>query len=264
VAAVFAAARRSVAIIDKHLGSFRDILTIWPASGRNYYRTNEQSGLGEAGALSPAKGGLVKHLKILGLAVIAAVALTALLGVGTASATTLCEEGTITTCTKHVNSGSTLKFSAEESVKLLGPFNLLIDTCTVSTVEGPTTSTGNDTGGAVTGNVNVLTFETCTRTTTVGAKGTLSVTNIAGTDNGTVTSSGATVTIHNIPGFGTCSYVTTNTDIGTLTGSTTTPTFDISATIPSETGGCPSGTWSGKYVYTAPASGNTPFFISAG
>jgi hypothetical protein len=207
----------------------------------------------------------MRYIKMLGLAAIAAAALTAFLGAGTASATTLCENNTTTGCTSHVANGTTLKFTAEESVKLLGPFNLLIDTCTVSTVEGPTTSTGSTTPpAAVTGTVNVLTFETCTRPTTVGAKGTLSVTHIAGTDNGTVTSTGATVTIHEIPGFGTCSFLTaaTGTDIGTLTGSTTAPTFDISATIPSETSGCPSGTWSGKYKYTAPASGNTPFIVS--
>jgi hypothetical protein len=219
----------------------------------------------------------MKYIKMLGLAAIAAAALTAILGAGTASATTLCENSTTTGCAKHVNSNTTIKFTAEDSIKLLGPFSIIIDTCTASTVEGPTTSTGNDTGGAVTGTITTLTFGNCTRPTTVsstgtfetpgGAKdvsyGTMSISNIAGSDNGTVTSSGATVTVHEVPNIignpPTCAYTTNNTDLGTLTGSTTAPTFDISATISTETSGCPSGTWSGHYSYT----GSTPFIVSA-
>ena len=204
----------------------------------------------------------MKHVKMLGLAVVAAAALMAFVGAGTASATKLCESGQTTACVTAVGSGKTLKFSAEETVKLTGPFSLLIDTCLKSTVEGPTTSAGGGAGVPVTGSVEVLTFEECTRPTTVGPKGTLSVSSIAGTDNGTVSSSGATVTIHEIPGFGTCSFITAaaGTDIGTLTGSTTkAATFDIAATIPSETSGCPSGTWSGKYIATE-AAGTTPIY----
>jgi hypothetical protein len=205
------------------------------------------------------KGEIVKYVKILGLAAIAAATMIATLGAETASGTALCEDSQTTNCTSHVALGTSVRFSAEESIKLLGPFGLIIDTCTESNVEGPTTSPGGSAGVAVSGEVKVLTFAKCTRTTTVGTKSTLSVQNIAGTDNGTVTSSGATVTVHEIPGFGTCSFVTENTSIGTLTGSLTTPTFDISATIPSETSGCPSGTWSGKYVY----SGSTPFIVAS-
>jgi len=206
----------------------------------------------------------MKYIKMFGLAAITAAALTAIFGAGTASATTLCENSTTTSCTKHVASGTTLRFSAEETVKLTGPFNLLIDTCTVSNVEGPTSSTGKtEPSQDVTGTLEVLTFESCTRTTTVGTKGTLSVAHIVGTDNGTVRSTGATVTVHEIPGFGTCSFVTNNTDIGTLTGSLTGPTFDISATIPSQTPGWPSGTWSGKYIYTVPSTGlDTKYIVS--
>jgi hypothetical protein len=87
-----------------------------------------------------------------------------------------------------------------------------------------------------------------------------SIAHISGTDNGTVTSNDTTVTITGVPSPfpSTCRYLTANTDIGTLTGSLTAPTFDISATIPSETEGCPNGTWSGHYLYT----GSTPFIVS--
>jgi hypothetical protein len=213
----------------------------------------------------------MEYPKMLVLAMIAAAAFTAVIGVGTASATTLCENNQTTSCASHVALGTKLKFSAEDSIKLSGPFNLIIDTCTSSRVQGTTTGTGGIEGVAVTGQIEEagegdvpgLVFEGCVRPTTVKTGGTLSVQHIAGTDNGTVTSNGATITIESIPGFGTCSYVTTATDIGTLTGNLVAPTFDISATIPSETAGCPNGTWSGHYIYTTP-TGNaaTPFIVS--
>lgn len=44
----------------------------------------------------------MKYLKMLSLAAVAAGALMAIVGVGTASATTLCENNTTTGCTNHV------------------------------------------------------------------------------------------------------------------------------------------------------------------
>jgi hypothetical protein len=100
----------------------------------------------------------MKYLKMLGLAAIAAAALTAILGAGTASATKLCENNQTANCTSHVVKGSTLKFTAESSVKFSGAFGIVFDTCTESTMEGPTTGTGGVDGVAVTVNVNTLTF----------------------------------------------------------------------------------------------------------
>jgi hypothetical protein len=207
----------------------------------------------------------MKYLKMLGLAAIAAAALTAVVGVGSASAVTLCENNQATGCTSHVNSGQTITFTAEDSIKLAGPFGIVLDTCTESTVKGFTTNTGADnTTTAVNGDIEELTdeggvhtvpgltFGKCTRKTTVGIGGTLSITASGTAGNGSVTSNGATVTIHEFPEPfpGTCAYVTTNTPIGTLTASATAATFDISATLNSETANCPQGTWSGHYVST--------------
>ena len=199
----------------------------------------------------------MKYLKMLGLAAIAAAALTALVGVGSASAVTLCEENVTTGCLTHVNLGKTITFTAESSVKLAGPFGITLDTCTESEVSGKTTSTGDDTtNGFVTGNVETLTFGKCTRSTTVGAGGTLSIAGNGTGGNGSVTSSGATVTIHELPNIvgnpSTCAYTTEKTALGTLTASATAATFDIAATITSETANCPTGTWSGSYVSTGP------------
>jgi hypothetical protein len=205
----------------------------------------------------------MKHLKMLGLAVVAAAALMAFLGAGTASATKLCDPNNQTTnCTTALGSGTVLKFSAEDSIKLLGPFSIIIDTCTGSTVEGPTTTAGGGEGVPVKGEVKTLTFTSCTRPTTVGSGGTMEISSISGTDNGSVKSSGATVTVHEVPNIignpPTCAYTTSGTSLGTLTGSLTGATFDINATINSETSGCPSGTWSGHYKSTG-----TNFVVSA-
>ena len=209
----------------------------------------------------------MKYIKMLGLAAIAAAALTAILGAGTASATVLCEvtpaPNTHCGSANHVKSGTELDFSLETgtSALLKGPFGETIATCTASTVKGKTTTTGSTTE-TVKGNVESLTFTSCNRPVTVVSGGSLEVHHESGSDNGTVTSSGATVEIHNVPLFGTCKYITNNTDIGTLTGKSSAggaPTFHIGATITSENG-CPTGAWSGKYEYT----GSTPFDVAAG
>jgi len=203
----------------------------------------------------------MKYLKMIGLAAIAAAALTAFLGAGTASATVLCETNVTSGCGTawDVNSGTPLTFSAEGSTTLTGPFGEVIATCTGSTVAGNTTSAGG--AGTVTGNITSLSFTGCNRPVEVNTAttGTLEVHSIAGKDNGTVTSNDTTVSITEIPFFGTCRFLTNNTDIGTLTGSLSEPTFDIAATIPSETSFCPSGTWEGSYRYT----GTTKFIVGA-
>ncbi|HSC21757.1 MAG TPA: hypothetical protein VLC07_08510 [Solirubrobacterales bacterium] len=195
----------------------------------------------------------MKHLKMLGLAAIAVAALMAFLGAGTASATVICKNNLSTEkCSEPYLKGTVGTASAEDSIKVTGPFSLLIDTCAESTVTGTQNNNGGPTE-AVTSTLTSLTFGKCTRPTTVVSPGTGSLQWIAGTDNGTLTTSGTTVVIHEIPGFGTCAYVTSNTKIGTATGGNP-GTLDLSATIPSETSGCPSGTLSGHYVATSPTA----------
>jgi hypothetical protein len=208
----------------------------------------------------------MKYLKMLGLAAIAAMAFMAFIGAGTASATALCETtpATGTDCPLEwkVLNEAKLDFSNEETVVLTGPFGETIDTCAISTVEGEVTETGG-TEKTVKGKITKLVWEGCTRPTTTIALGELEVHHELGTDNGTVTSTGTTVRIENVPLFGTCNYATNATDIGTLTGTTSRggkdPTFDIAATISSEAN-CPKGTWEGSYVYT----GTTTFDVVAG
>jgi hypothetical protein len=132
----------------------------------------------------------------------------------------------------------------------------VIDTCAESTVTGTQNNNGGP-GVDVTSTLTTLTLGKCTRPTTVISPGTGSLRWIAGTDNGTLTTSGTTVTVHEIPNIvgnpATCAYVTEKTPIGTATGGNV-GTLDLSATITSETANCPNGTLSGHYVATSPSA----------
>jgi hypothetical protein len=216
----------------------------------------------------------MKYLKMLGLAAVAAMAVMAFIGAASASATVLCENTPAagTDCNNPVKINTSIDFSVENgtSAILTGPFGEIIDTCTGSTAKGPVTDPGSTTttvkGSLEAAAGGALTFTGCTKTTTVITGGTIEVHHITGTDNGTVTSSGATVIIHNTL-FGECAYKTSNTDIGTITGRTSTgaqPTFDIKGTIPAEKSNsgvtCPNGVWEGSYEYT----NTTLFDVAAG
>ena len=223
----------------------------------------------------------MKYLKMLGLAAIAAGALMAFVGAGTASATTLtCTEpaGTKVTCPK----GTVIK-SASEGHAVLDNSVLGNIECN-STVEGTITNPGSSTetvSGPIKEEVTKestdfgLTFTNCTSAVVQVLKsGSLEIhteygvedpnkeiTNIQkpnSTNNGTLTSTGSEVTVEKA-GFH-CIYKTSATDLGTVTGSTTTKgkaTLDISATIP-RTGGrsgafCGSSApWTGSYVINSP------------
>jgi hypothetical protein len=106
-----------------------------------------------------------------------------------------------------------------------------------------------------------LTFTGCTNnwTATVNSPGTLEIHPLAGTRNGTVTWSGATISFFNSALGINCRYKTENTDIGTLTGSKTTgttATIDLSAELPFHSGSpfCGSGAWpmTGSYSVGTP------------
>ena len=204
----------------------------------------------------------MRFLKIFGLAAIAATALLAFIGASTASATVLCEETPAGDCAagKVVAKGSTLTLSLESGTSLLmkGPFGETIGTCTESTMQGPTSNTGN-TAETIKFSLIIFSFGQCNHPITVTAFGTIEAHHISGTDNGIFTSTGATFIIHATL-FGSCQYSTSATSLGTLTGKTASaPTFDINAKISSENG-CPQMSWSGSYIST----GATNFNVSAG
>lgn len=192
----------------------------------------------------------MKYVKMLGLLAVAAAAMMAF--AATASATTLTSPaGTTYTGTIHAT-------NENGHVSLHGENGVTIECA--STVEGKVEKHG--TGVTVEGAISALTFTGCTNESvvTVLKKGTLIAHNIAGTTNGTLTSTGTEVKASVKSLFGTieCVYTTKETDIGTLTSSAVTnatATLDISATIP-RTGGSAlcgaNGVWTGNYIVDTP------------
>jgi hypothetical protein len=184
----------------------------------------------------------MKYLKMLGLAAVAAMALMAI-GATAASATTLEISGAAQNKTVAISAS----LEPGTSALLKDSAGTTTDTCTTSQVNGSTTVF---TGAAVSGPISTLTFGNCTHTTTVIAKGSLSVTNIAGTTNGTVSSSGAEVTVQSTA-FGASAVCKTGagTDIGTLTGvKSGNATMDINGKI--SCGILGTATWTGAYTVT--------------
>ena len=202
----------------------------------------------------------MKYVKMLGLAAVAAAALTAFVGAGTASATVLCKEGITTGCAsagKAYPAGTTVEASLEGSAELVAG-GFIEDTCTGSTIKGTTSTAGSSTT-TVSGNATSLTWSNCTFPTTTTKLGSLEIHWISGTDNGTLTASGFEVTIHQL--FGDCVYSSgANNDLGTVKGGNP-ATIAIKTSV---TGGgafgCPStATWTAAYTVTAPK----PLFVSS-
>ncbi|MGN6257579.1 MAG: hypothetical protein ACTHN3_07505 [Solirubrobacterales bacterium] len=193
----------------------------------------------------------MKYVKALGLFALAAAALMAF--AGSASATQVTSpKGTVYT--------STIKAEGEGETTLENKSIGLKVQCEVSVVEGKVESHGTSVTTA--GKISKLTYEKCTNgyIVTVLKTGTLEVhTEVSvNNGNGTLTSSGAEVTIHTPLGFS-CTYTTNNTDIGILKGSVNTnktATLEIgSSNIPRTEDSALCGTsavWTGSYSVVTP------------
>jgi len=199
----------------------------------------------------------MKYVKMLGLLALAATALFAF--AASASATT------VTSPKGTPYAGTTFHAETEGHAILHDTSGLGITIECNGTVHGDFTQ-GT---GSITPIIHVeqLTWTLCTNNWSVTTlkTSTLEAHNIAGTENGTVTSNGAEVTTKQSTTGLHCIYSTNATDIGRLTATPTAPpttnsTLDISATI-QRTGGssgffCGSaGTWTGSYKVTTPATG---------
>ncbi len=139
------------------------------------------------------------------------------------------------------------------STLLKDTFGVSVDTCTSSQVKGTVESLGSTTTHP-SGNISSLTFGGCSEPTVVLANGSLEISNIAGTTNGTVIAKSARVSIKNtIFGINCVANTGVGTVIGTLTGSKSgnAPVMDINGVITLENS-CGDATWTGTYLVTAP------------
>lgn len=203
----------------------------------------------------------MKHLKMLGLLAVAATALLALVGVGTASA----HPTELYTGHTTANSGLTLHavLDTGTTALLTDTSGELADTCKESTVNVKTTGKATE-EGEIHGEIETLTWGGCTWTTKTLTNGSLDITDIGdvngdGQGDGTVTGTASRVTVQ-VFGFLDCVYGTgAGTHLGTLTGSTAGhATMDINATVKLQEGAfCPETTkWVAKYEVTSPTGLN--------
>lgn len=196
----------------------------------------------------------MKYVKMLGLAAVAAMALMAFVGAGSASADELCKNATKKeVACEQVNA---LTSESEGITKLTTTFKTV--ECKKSAVSGSVSSQGA--GKAISGSITTLDFTECNCEVVVLKNGTLSATNIAETDNGTVTSNGAEVTVFcekTILGNIHCIYSTSNTHLGVLTGGSTAILHAEEAEIPKLTtsAACAEKSkWDATYKVTSPDS----------
>jgi hypothetical protein len=186
----------------------------------------------------------MRYLKMLSLATLSTAVLMAF-AAGSASATTL-EVGGVAK-----NSSVTFEASLKSgtSMVLRQTDSSFWDTCTTSTFKGATE--GSFTGVSVGGKISSMTFLNCTHQTKVDTGGTLSFEHV-GTTNGTVRSTGWSVTIQSTTFGATLNCTTNNTHLGVLTGSAAGhASLKMNAVI-----NCgffvPSSRWEAEYTFTSP------------
>lgn len=192
----------------------------------------------------------MNRTKILSHAALSLIALMTF--AGTASATTLTSpSGTTYT--------GELKFASESSTSLKTSFVGTV-TCTTSTIRAIIEAHGSNITAS--GKISEFTLTGCSGgepTSPVAKPGSLEIHSTATTGNGTVTWNGAEIIWHNTLA-GSCTYTTSNTDIGTLTGSNVTgsnATLDVNnvALRTSGSGFCgESATWNASYKITSPST----------
>jgi hypothetical protein len=205
----------------------------------------------------------MKQLKLLGLAFVAAVALTAFLGTGTASATELCSKAS-TPClgTKY---GTGTATSTVNSTNAVLKTSITTVTCVISSLDGTTTSGGGSGTTAVTGITTEFHFFACTDsggeecTVIAGAKnlGNISITGGSASEtaafNYNITSKTG---VHVECGFFiNCTFYTESTTLAGHNQISGAPTIRAEEAVMKREGGfCPeSATWTGTYKIVNPS-----------
>lgn len=188
----------------------------------------------------------MKNLRRKWLAPLAGVALLAFAGAGTASATTL-EAGGVARNESIFLEGTLSSGTSMVQSTTSGSFQ---DTCTSSSLKGKTE--GSFTGTVIGGKLSTLTLGNCTHGTRVVQKGNLTFERIAGTTNATVRSAGMLVEQDSTTFGTTLECTTSNTHLGTLTGTAGGHAIlRVNAVI-----NCgffvPSAKWEGEYTFTSP------------
>jgi hypothetical protein len=198
----------------------------------------------------------MKYLKMFGLAAILAMAFSAYLGAGSASATVLCTTKVAPPCGANWDepAGTVVEASLIGSAVIEDTSGTKLDTCLTGTHKWEMTNTGGA-GMAVGQKLLELTFGNCTGPAKAVALGTEEEKYIEGTENGTMTDKGTEVT-GTVSGVS-CTYGTgTGTDIGQFDGGLGEKDVEeISAALTKTAGGFLCATsikWTAQFQITKP------------
>jgi hypothetical protein len=205
----------------------------------------------------------MKHLKMLGLAAVAAMALMAVAGAGSASATVICHKAE-SPCSQKWGLGTEVEFIVrpETTAKWFSGENTLLE-CTGGDLRGPITNAGGS-SQTVTIAIETFVWSSCNVGNTTLETGELEIHSISGTHNGTVTLRGFTTKIETTQ-YGTCVYTSgkTGIDLSDLTASGTgQAVLDIEVTLAKKEGSflCPASIeWWEEWTQTKPSE--TPLFV---
>jgi len=200
----------------------------------------------------------MKYLKMLGLAAVAAAALMAIVGAGTASATVICKNNLNTEkCSEPYPAGTkgTASLAAGTSALLQTTAGETMVTCTESVISSTLENPGSATTTVKSG-VSTMTFAKCTVPVVVINGGYAELHHIAGTDNGTLTTFNTEVTVNTVF-FGSCVYGSgKGLDVGNTIGGNP-GSMTLNTVFSKISGGiaCPSDArFTGKYVATSPTN----------
>jgi len=198
----------------------------------------------------------MKHLKLIGLAGVVAMAAIGIGGAGTASATVLCK-ATESPCGEAnlIKKGAEFVADTEGRTLIEETSGLIIESCTGGTLS--TTISGQ--GGAIE-TVNIATVPSTWAWSGCEAgglsateSGTLELQHLAGTDHGTLTGKGFGIKITTPE----CTYVSASgNEVGRITGGAS-PKIDVHSVLVKSKGSliCPQYViWVANYKITKPAS----------
>lgn len=210
----------------------------------------------------------MKYVKTLVIAAVAAAAVLAVAGAGTASATVLCKvepttggstTGTVCPAASAYSAGTEIHMTLTGRVKLTTTFKTY--ECLKSTMKGKTENEGSA-SETVKVPLESLTYSECNCQTFVLKPGKLEIHWTTDTNNGTVTASGEEETLSCSTIFGTmhCLITPTDHDVGTIIGGkepeviTQNPPLDPTSPLCDE-----KPEWEGTYQVTSPK----PLWIAA-
>jgi|GEM_PF-3122901 len=197
----------------------------------------------------------MNYLRKSGLGVMLLMALMAIWGAGSASATEL-YKNTAPSPNDTLGVGTSLQMTlqAESSLVLWDTFSMpyVVATCTGSELLGTTSTSGGETSHPL-GTLSTVTFSGCVDALTIIQKGSFQVQHIAGTTNATLIVNGLKFTYKNtFLGFE-CTVVM-NGSFGTLTGATSATghaRLDVFANLEPTNCGLPAR-FTGTYIVTSP------------